>query len=154
MYLRRQLTGFLRQFTSLMADEIAMSSSETRIHHVSHLKQQVVSWYRTRVYPIISVTPMVPAHHLDCSFPEACERKYPQIIFAFLDCVICSLICALDEIIVAKDPLDALHSPHPGNNAAREVAAMAYLNVCETSYITAQHLSFGLGKLRCHNRIP
>lgn len=153
MYLRCQLMGFLRQFSCLTTDASVMSSPETCVRCFSCLRQQVTSWYCTDVYPHVCITPITPASLAGTRFPEVRQRNYRQVIYAFLDCVICSLVCALEEVILVADQDHSSQETNAGYAAAKHVAAMSKSVVCETSYITAQHLSFGLERLSCHTKI-
>jgi hypothetical protein len=158
--LRTQLTDFLLDLPELLARaQLLLTAPAPRIDdglkslssYTTGLKRRIEFWYERAVFP--HICPQKPRDIREIM--HISDREYPELLFIFLDCVICSLLVKLDDLLNA---LESAHVPQelklpssPSNISPymirREVARSALILVQARSTVTAKQLSFGLNHL-------
>ena len=162
--LRSELSNYLIDAPVLIIEAHKLlgsriSREDNRIEHlmarITDLERRVQAWYRIYVIPHITITIESSGSATASDATEASERIYPKLIFAFVDCVICSLLATLEDLV------DRLGESHECPNARfpsrpltpkscatrRNVARSAFIFVQARSEVSVKQLSFGLSRL-------
>ncbi|KAH8890411.1 hypothetical protein GQ53DRAFT_175987 [Thozetella sp. PMI_491] len=159
--LRTQLSDFLVDVPALtsaarlllstpgLESDAGLSRLTSRVRELIH---RIEMWYEHQVYP--HVRPKT-RHGID---EDLSDREYPELLFSFLDCVICAVLVKLDDLAESLSRLqnpDAVSSTslseRPGicnlYTARVVVARLARQLVESQSAVTAKQLCFGLRRL-------
>lgn len=156
--LRCQLSDFLIEVPGLLskANELSVSytTNKSDLYRdftlvVCCLLSRIRSWYDQNVIPLICGEKPNNSEQPNGIWRE---RNYPDLLFAVLDCVVCSLLAKLSHLAThlgeKSSGSNIWHLITPSTGLAyTEIASGAYSFVQQHSYVMGKQLAFGQSKL-------